>query len=212
MKKQINVEIFSFFIPILYVFFIGFFGKNSYFFVCITASIIISSLLFSKLRLELFNIYFDRRIILYSVATIICFSLCGLCLPQEPVKIKFISIVSIVFAAPICEEFVYRYLAFFRTKRFFSTAFLIVICSILFAIGHNGLIQCLLAFLFGVFQCLLLEYSKSILYPIVTHCVVNSLSFINYKLPFWCLYIFVLITLTVMTFIIIIMVFGKQHN
>ncbi len=86
------------------------------------------------------------------------------------------TVISAVIIAPIVEEFFFRGFIFNILRK--STALLpaAIVSGFFFGAVHISLVQCIVLSAFGIIQCFLYDYTKSIVYPILMHMIFNALA------------------------------------
>lgn len=80
-----------------------------------------------------------------------------------------------VAVSPIAEEFLFRAGLFQTWKHMMHPLYAMFLSSVLFAVVHGTFQHLPVAFLIGVFNCVIWELTGSILYPMVTHILFNFL-------------------------------------
>jgi membrane protease YdiL (CAAX protease family) len=80
---------------------------------------------------------------------------------------------------PVTEEIVHRGIIYNRLRRFFDLPIALVAGALLFGISHGNLIQFVYAFLMGLMIGLIYERFGSFIYPMIFHCMANTVVYIT---------------------------------
>ena len=88
-----------------------------------------------------------------------------------------------IFAAPIIEEYVFRFLPYnlLNIKNKKIQLFIMIMCSFLFSISHKSTFQfSIIIFITGILFTLVYYFTKNILYSIICHSFYNLFVVIKY--------------------------------
>ena len=90
-------------------------------------------------------------------------------------KITELEVLNIIVVVPIIEEMVFRGLFYKLLRSYLSIVPSMLISSIIFSIVHQNILVSIVLFSLGLILCYSYERNKSIIYPIVIHCLFNFL-------------------------------------
>ena len=128
---------------------------------------------FCKLhRQEKQDLLNSRDVFLWLVVTALL-ALFNQLLPGGMQKITVPHLFASVLCAPICEELIYRGLTLNFARKHFGTPAAIAISSLLFAAAHGSILDFVAAALLGVVLCWMKLRFPSLLFPLLTHAVLN---------------------------------------
>lgn len=109
-----------------------------------------------------------------SVITFLAYRLFDL--PSDNIS-GILAILVMIIIGPINEEIVFRGIIFEFLDKRSKTAIAFLLSSVLFSVAHNGNIYFIcLAFIAGLIFCKIYNSTKSIVYPVLTHILVNAIS------------------------------------
>lgn len=109
-------------------------------------------------------IYLYSKNIKYTVASIVVVII--------SIVFRNIDVIFVLLLGPISEEIVFRGLCLKNDNKL-----LMVLSSLLFSIGHTGLINIILAFCLGMILCLI-KNTRGLNSCVIIHCVINIIIFL----------------------------------
>lgn len=96
-------------------------------------------------------------------------------------ELQWVSFLSVVIVAPICEEMMFRGLIYTRMRVLLKPRYTILISGFLFGFFHGNALQFIYAFLLGLLLAYVMELYRNIWAPIMVHAAANLISwFITY--------------------------------
>lgn len=79
---------------------------------------------------------------------------------------------------PVTEEVVYRGLIYNRLRKQLNVILSLIFSSLLFGLSHGNYVQLVYGFCMGCVICLIYEKFGAFLYPVIFHCVANTVVYV----------------------------------
>ena len=84
---------------------------------------------------------------------------------------------------PVTEEVVHRGIIYNRLRRYFGLSVSVVVSSLLFGVSHGNPVQLVYGFVMGILICLIYERYGAFIYPVLFHCIANTMVYIVVRVP-----------------------------